>query len=494
MCSRRPITRLNARMADPSASAVDRPTPPDTEIPREAWLALTVSTLVVFFVVIDISAVNVAFPSIREDFEVTASQLSWIISGYNIVVGALLMVSGRLADSIGRRKVYLPGVAVFGLGSVLCALAPSAGLLIGARLVQAVGGAVTTASGLAVMLPEFPPARRSTAIGIAGGIGAMGAVAGPAIGSILIDLFGWRGIFWINLPLCLLVLILGPRFLNESSDPRATGRIDPIGVPVGTIAVASTMFAIVQSESWGLTDWRVIVLFFLGLALIPVLISRSRTHPEPMINLELFSYRSFTSANIGVSLYGLGFGTGFLVSSLMLQEVWDLDIRSVGAALVPAPTIAVLISPLTGRWADRYGHRWLLAGGCGCLCLSYYLYYALLDEQVEVWTRFVPISLLGGLGVGLTVATWSSAGLSDIPQERFGVAGATYNTLRQAAYGLGVAVSITLIAAASSTANLTTLRGIRWAYLFVAVAYLAAAVSVAITFPAGSSHDRATTD
>lgn len=480
--------------SQPNGSSAAGIAPPDTEIPRQAWLALLVSTLVVFFVVIDISAVNVAFPSIREDFSVTSSQLSWIISGYNIVVGALLMVSGRLADSIGRRKVYLPGVALFGLGSVFCALAPSAGMLIAARLFQAVGGAVTTASGFAVMLPEFPAARRSTAIGIAGGSGALGAVAGPAIGSVLIDLFGWRGIFWINLPLCLLVLAIGPRLLNESSDPNATGRVDPIGVPVGTAAVAAMMFAIVQSESWGLTDWRVIVLFLGGVALIPVLISRSRTHPEPLINLDLFNYRSFTSANIGVFLYGMGFGAGFLINSLMLQEVWDLDIRAVGLALVPAPIIAVLISPLTGRWADRVGHRWLLASGCCCLALSYLLYIPILTDDPAVWTVFVPVSMLGGLGVGLTVATWSSAGLSDIPQERFGVAGATFNTLRQAAYALGVAVSITLIATATDAEDLTTLRGIRWAWVFVGIMYLLAAVSVAITFPAGSSHDRAVQD
>lgn len=454
-------------------------------------MALLVSTIVVFLVVIDISAVNVAFPSIRQDFEVSNSQLSWIISGYNIVVGSLLMVVGRLADSIGRKKVYLPGVAIFGLGSALCALAPSAGLLIAFRVVQAIGGAITLAAGLAVMLPEFPASRRGTAIGIAGAIGALGAVAGPALGSVLIDLFSWSAIFWLNVPLCLLVLIIGPRLLNESSDPSATGRIDPIGVPVGTAAVAFIMFGIVQSESWGVGDIRVIGLIVIGLALIPVLIARSRVHPEPLINLELFQYRSFRSANIGVVFYGLAFGAGFLINSLMLQEVWDQPIRTVGFALMPAPLIAALISPLTGRYADRWGHRWFLTAGCAALSASYLLQAVVLTTTVQVWTLFVPISLIGGIGVGLTVATWSSAGLSDIPEERFGVAGATYNTLRQAAYGLGVSVTITLIAAASVAADVTTMRGIRWAWLWVAGCYLLAALSVAVTFPPGSSKDRA---
>jgi len=462
--------------------------PVDEQIPREAWLALLVSTIVVFLVVIDISAVNVAFPSIREDFEVSASQLSWIISAYNIVVGALLMLSGRIADSVGRRKIYLPGVAIFGFGSLLCAVAPSAGLLIAARVVQAIGGSITLAAGFAVMLPEFPPTRRSTAIGIAGATGALGAVVGPVVGSLLIDLFSWRAIFWMNVPLCLLVLFLGPRLLSESRDPNATGRIDPIGVPLGTAAVALIMFAIVQSESWGVGDLRVIALFVIGLSLIPALLHRSRVHPEPLINLDLFKYRSFTSANIGVSFYGLAFTAGFLTNSLLLQEVWDLPIRTVGLALAPAPLLAAIISPITGRWADKIGHRWILGIGCTTAGLPYLLYVLLLRQDSGLWTTFVPISLLGGIGVGLTVATWSSAGISDIPPERFGVAGATYNTLRQAAYALGISVVITLIAAAGDD---TTLRGVKWAFTWVAAGYFASALSVMLTFPAGSSRDRA---
>ena len=156
-------------MTTPSPSEPARLDP----IPRNAWLALLVSTLVVFFVVINISSVNVAFPSIREDFGVTDSQLSWIIGAYNIVVGSLLMLAGRLADSLGRKRIFLPGVAVFGLGSTLCALAPGLSWLIAGRVVQAIGGSVTLASGFAVMLPEFPPSRRSTAVGIGGASGCL---------------------------------------------------------------------------------------------------------------------------------------------------------------------------------------------------------------------------------------------------------------------------------------------------------------------------------
>jgi EmrB/QacA subfamily drug resistance transporter len=459
----------------------------DEAIPRRAWLALTVSTLVVFLVVIDITAVNVAFPSIRRDFDVTDSELSWMIGAYNIAVGALLMLAGRLADSLGRRRVYLPGVAIFGIGSMLCGLAPSAGWLIGARVVQGIGGSVTMAAGFAVMLPEFPPTRRGTAIGFAGATGALGAVVGPVVASILIDVFSWRGIFWFNVPLCVIVLVIGPKLLSESRDPDATGRIDLIGVVVGTGAVSGAMFAIVQSESWGLADPRILGLFIASVVLGVLLVQRSRTHPEPLINLELVRYRSFTSANIGVSLYGLVFTAGALTSSLLLQDVWDLPIREVGLAFAPGPLLSAVVSPITGRWADRIGHRWLLTGGCVACGINYVLFIVLLDETPAVWTTYVPISLLLGLGIGLTVATWSSAGIADVPPAKFGVAGATYNTVRQAAYGLGISIVVTLIAAAG---EVTTFTGIRRAYIFIACGYFAAALSVMLTFPSGSARDR----
>lgn len=462
----------------------------DDAIPRRAWLALMVSTMVVFLVVIDISAVNVAFPSIREDFDVSDSDLSWIIGAYTIVVGSLLMFAGRLADSIGRRTVYLPGVALFGFGSLLCGLAPGAGWLIGARVIQAVGGSVTMAAGFAVMLPEFPATRRATAIGVAGATGSLGAVVGPIVGSLVIDAFSWRGIFFLNVPMCALVVAIGPRLLRDSRDPNATGRIDRVGVLVGTAAVALVMFAIVESEKWGILDWRVLVLFATGATLVPVLIHRCRVHPEPLIELGLFRFRSFTSTNLGVALYGLAFGGGFLTNSLMLQDVWDLPIREVGVALAPGPVLAAIVSPLTGRWADRIGHRWLLGGGCLMLATSYLLLALVLEETPQVWTAFVPIGLLGGIGIGLTVATWSSAGISDVPPEKFGVAGATFNTLRQAAYGLGVAAVITLVASAG---EVTTIAGIRRAWIWIVVGYVAAAVAVMATFPAGSARERART-
>lgn len=460
----------------------------ETHIPRRAWLALGVSTLVTFFVVIDISAINVAFPSIERYLDTDRSTLSWMISGYNVTVGALLLAAGRVADSIGRRKVFIPGVALFMVGSALCGLAPTVEFLIAARIVQGFGGAVVTASSFAVMLPEFPPARRSTAIGFAGATGSLGAVVGPALGSLVIDAFNWRAIFWINVPLSLLVIVLAPRLLSESSDPNATGRIDIVGVVIGTAAVALVMFGIIQSEQWSVADLRVIGLVVVGTALFPLLVKRSRQHPEPLLDLELFSHRSFSAASAGAALYGFAFISGSLTNSIMLQDLWQQELRTVGLVFVPASLLGAIVSPLIGSIADRVGHRWVLGFGCLLLSLSYVLLIVVIDHDPAVWNVYMPLTLLTGAGIGVTVATWSSAAMADIPPAKFGVAGATANTIRQASTAVGISVVITLLATGAHDFDLGAYQR---AWMWIAGCYLLAAIVVMATFPAGNSSDRA---
>ncbi|HEY5662589.1 MAG TPA: MFS transporter [Ilumatobacter sp.] len=470
--------------ATPAAPATE----PDGLGGRNPWVGVIVTTLVFFLVVIDVSAVNVAFPTIREDFGVAESTLGWIISGYNISVAALLLVAGRYADSIGRKRLFIPGVAIFAVGSMLSALAPSAAMLILARVVQGIGGAIIAPTAIAVVLPDFPPNKRSTVIGLTGATGALGAVVGPALGAFLTDIWSWRGVFWINVPICALVLVLAPRLLRESKNPAATGRVDLVGVPIGTVGVALMMFAIVRAETWGIADARVAAAFVVGAAMIPLLIRRSRTHPEPLLELDLFRLASFRSTNTALALYSMAFTSGFLTNSLLLQELWGQSLRTTGMALVPSPLLAALVSPFAGRWADRIGHRWILAGGSVACGLGYLSLLVLLDETPATWTVYVPMSLMVGLGVGATIATWASAGLADVSPAQFGTANATVRTTQQVFYALGISVIVAVLADVAEAPDITMFR---WAWGFVAAAYLAAAVTVAVTFPSGSSDERA---
>jgi EmrB/QacA subfamily drug resistance transporter len=460
----------------------------DQPIERSAWAALAVTTLVFFLAVIDVSAVNVAFPSIRDDFGVAESTLGWIISGYNITVGAFLLVAGRYADSLGRKRLFLPGVAVFAVGSACSALAPNVAALIAGRVVQGVGGAVIAATALAVVLPDFPANKRSSVIGIAGATGALGAVAGPALGAAVTDAWSWRGIFWINVPVALAVLAIGPRLLRESKNPAATGRIDLLGVPIGTLGIGLLMFAIVRAEAWGLADLRVLALAVVGISMLPILVRRSRRVPEPLIELDLFERRSFSSTNAGLALYSMAFTSGFLANSLLLQELWGESLRTTGLALVPSPLLAAFVSPVAGRWADRIGHRWILVVGSLACAAGYLSFLVTLGEEPSTWTRFVPTSILVGFGVGATIATWSSAGLSDVPPPQFGTANATIRTTQQVFYALGISVVVTLLADVSDDPDLGRFR---WTWAFVGVCYVAAAATIAVSFPSGSSDQRA---
>ena len=457
---------------------------------RNPWPAVVVTTLVFFLVVIDVSAVNVAFPSIREDFGVAESTLGWIISGYNITVASLLLVAGRYADSLGRKRLFIPGVAIFAVGSMLSAIAPSAGFLIAARVVQGIGGAVIAPTAIAVVLPAFPTNKRSTVIGIIGATGALGAVAGPALGAFLTDAWSWRGIFWINVPISVVVLTLAPRLLRESKNPNATGKVDLVGVPIGTVGVGLVMFAIVRAESWGPADPRVIATFVVGVVMIPLLVRRSRTHPEPLLELDLFRLRSFSSTNAALALYSMAFTSGFLANSLLLQELWGESLRTTGLALVPSPLLAAMMSPFAGRFADRIGHRWILAAGSVACSVGYLSFLVTLDATPATWSVYVPTSLIVGLGIGATIATWASAGLADVSPDQFGTANATVRTTQQVFYALGISVIVALLADVSTDPDIGRFR---WAWAFIGTCYLLAAIVVAVTFPAGSSDDRAET-
>lgn len=456
-------------------------------VSRHAWLALAVATLVSFLVVIDISVVNVAFPTIRADLGASETALSWIVSGYNIGVAAFLLLGGRLADSIGRKKVFLPGVALFMTGSLLCGIAPTPGFLIAARVVQAVGGAVLMPASLALVLPEFPLAKRSMAVGFWGATGSLGAAFGPSLGSILIRLGSWRYVFLINVPICLLVIVTGSRILTESRNPNASGRIDYLGVPIGTAGVGLVMFAIVQSEKWGITSPGVLALAAAGLGLVALLIRRSGSHPEPLLDLTLFRFRSFASCNVAVALFAMGFTSGYLLNSLFLQTLWHQSILRTGAALTPSPLLATGTSLVAGRFADRYGHRWLIGAGSLLLGLAAVLNRLVLTAEPHLWDRFVPISLIAGLGTGLSISSWFSAAVSDVDAARFGVANATLRTVMQVFYGIGISIVITLLASASG------ISGFQRGWVFVAAMLAIGAVLIIATFPAGSSAGRAIT-
>ena len=456
-------------------------------VERRSWLALGAATAAAFMVVVDVSIVNVAFPSIQESLGASNAALSWIVSGYSITVGSFLLLSGRLADRQGRRRMFNVGLAIFAVGSLLCGIAPQVEVLIAARVVQAMGGSLIMPSSLAMVLPEFPVSRRSAAIGMWGAMGALGAAFGPSIGALLIEGLGWRWIFYVNLPIAASVFAASLRLVRESRDESTEGRLDVVGVPVGTLALALIMVAIVQGEGWGYGDARIIVFAAVGVALLPFVVWRSRSHPNPLLDLSLFSYRSFSAATASFGLYALGFVPGFLMGSLLLQNLWGLSVLEAGLGLTPGPIMASALSVPIGRMADRWGHRWLLTVGVVLCALSYLWLLLLAGESSAYFSVFLPASVVLGIGVGLSIATFVSAAMSDVPSAQFAIANATTRTVQQVCFALGIAVVVALY---SSAPDGDPLGGFQRAWIWVIATFGASALLIMVAFPSGAASRR----
>ena len=457
--------------------------PLPADVPRDAWLALAVATSAAFLVVIDVSVVNVALPSIADDFDASTTQLSWVVSGYNVALASLLLLSGRLADRHGRRRMFMLGLVGFLIGSALCGLAPNANALIGARLVQAAGGALLTPASLAMVLPRFPLSKRGVAIGVWGAMGALGAAFGPTVGALLIEASDWRAIFLINIPLGVAVLVAARRLVPESRDEQAAGGLDLVGVPIGVVGVGLIMSGIVRSESHGWSDEFVFLPIAVGLALLPVVVWRSAHHPSPLLDLSLFRTRSFSVAVAAIWLFSLAFTAGFLLNSFMLQRLWDMSVLETGLAMSAGPIVGAVSSAPLGGLADRVGHRWVVSIGALAAGAAYLSLLVRMTEEQQFLTVFLPAMLMLGLGVGATIAGLQSAAMAEVESRQFASANATTRTTQQVGYAIGISVVLTLAADLD-------LAGFRAGYAWVTICYAASAVVMALRYPPGSAVSR----
>ena len=451
-------------------------------IPRRAWVVLAAIIPSVLLVVIDASIVNVAFPVIGEDLNASDGVLSWIITGYSLAVASLLLIAGRMADRLGRRKVFLVSVGFFTLGSLLCGIAPNAGWLIAFRVMQGVGGAAIFPSSLALVLPEFPYGRRSTPIGIWAATAGLGAVIGPPVGAFLIELFGW-----VNIPVGVAIVMVGLRVITESRSQSVSGRLDWLSVPVGVAGVALLLVALVQGEQWGYWDVRTLLMLSSGLLMLPILVVRSMRHPQPLLDLSLFRIRSFWASGISTVFFGMAFLAGFLANTLLLQRLWDWPVWKTGLGLMASPVISVVSSSAAGAAADRFGHRWLTFGGGALCCLSFGILYWRIDETPDYFADFFPAAILLGLGAGLSISCLTSGALSEVGSDQFSMGNATARTIQQLFYSVGVAVVVAMMSGESKGDSLSDYQGV---WIWIMSTYFVAALVMAVFFPVGTASSR----
>ncbi|HEY5097194.1 MAG TPA: DHA2 family efflux MFS transporter permease subunit [Acidimicrobiales bacterium] len=413
-----------------------------------------VTALGAFMASLDLSVVNVAFPALERSFPLESrATLAWVITGYGIVFGSLLVTAGRTADRLGSRRVFFAGLAIFCLGSALCALAPSVPLLVAGRVVQGCGAAALLPSSLGLLLGAFPQQRRSQVVALWGGVGALAVATGPSFGAALIAAGGWRWVFVINLPVGAVAWLAGRRVLVETRSGTTRAAPDYLGVVLVSAALAALVLGISEGPTWGWSSVPVVACFA-GAALVGgAFLRRSGRHAEPVLDLTLFRSRSFSVANAATFLYAMGFFAMLLGNILFLTSVWHYSILKAGLAVTPGPLVVAVVAGPSGRLAARFGFRRVLLAGF-VVFVSGLVWYAtrvgLRPDYVGIW---LPATLITGLGIGLTFPVLSAAAVSSLHPERFAVGSAVNQTARQVGGAFGVALLVVILGAPTGAAT-----------------------------------------
>jgi EmrB/QacA subfamily drug resistance transporter len=412
----------------------------------QRWKVLLVTSVAVFMGFLDVTIVNIAFPDIEASFPGSSlASLSWILNAYNIVFAALLVPSGRLADRLGRRRLFFIGVLTFLAASAACGLAPSVPFLVGARVVQAAGAAMFVPTSLGLLLPEFPLEQRATATALWGATGAVAAAMGPSLGGVLVEATSWRWVFFVNLAIGLPALIPARRLLRERLGEHPGPLPDAIGVALLIAGVALLSLGIVKGEDWGWDSARVIGSLVLAVIALAAFVVRSATHPAPVIELSLLRVRSFAVANVGVFLFALSFYALLVANILFLTGVWHWSVLRAGIAVTPGPIMAAIAAPIGGRLADRYGQRVVALPGGLLFALGCLLFAATTGPTPHYTSEVLPWQIITGTGVGLSFAAWGSAAVAELPPSRFATGSAISSTSRQIGAVLGIAVLVAIL-------------------------------------------------
>lgn len=414
---------------------------------KRVALIVGVLSLAAFMSSLDLFIVNLAFPYISRDFHGSSlDSLSWVLNGYSILFAAVLVPAGRWADRMGRRRMFVAGLVVFTLGSILSGVAPDVSLLIAARLVQAIGAGMMVPASLSLLLAAVPGHARAQAIGTWSAIGALGAALGPVIGGFLVEV-SWRWVFWINIPVGVVTVILAFRVLPESRDETATSRPDMLGAVLVALAAGSLALALVKAPSWGWTSKDFIGLLVLALACSVGVVVRSARHDAPVVDLKLLESRSFNGAIVASVAYYAGFGAFLLSMVEFLTGVWHFSAIDAGLAIAPGPLMVLPFARVVApRLAAKLGGAGRVAViGCCVNVAAQSWWLTQIQVHAAYATHLLPVQLLGGAGVGLTIPSLIGAGTASIPPARFGTGSGVLNMARQIGTVLGVAGLIAIL-------------------------------------------------
>ncbi|WP_210085581.1 MFS transporter [Mycobacterium sp. OAE908] len=396
--------------------------------------------MALFCVQIDYFAMNLALPRMALDLKTTTPDLQWVISVYMLALGAFMVPAGRIGDIFGRRRALLAGVALFGVASALCALAPTAGLVITFRALQGVGAALIFPVSVSVLTNAFPAARASHAIGLAYGIAGLGNAAGPLIGGLLTETIGWRWIFWLNVPLTLAVLVIAARFITESYDESVPRRIDVAGLALITAGIGLFTLAFDRGPTWGWLSAPTVVAFGCALAALAVFVAVENRVRWPLVDLSLARNARFTVLVIAGTVANVAYGVTIFLSTMYLQQVRGLDPLAAGLAFLGPSAGAALGGVLAGRLAASRPPVLVMGATTVAAALS----LAALGAS-HSWVLYLPALSACGFTLGLVYAFTTVATQAVVRTERAGEAAGVTLTALVTLAGVGVAVSGTVL-------------------------------------------------
>jgi EmrB/QacA subfamily drug resistance transporter len=415
------------------------------------WWTLAAVSFGLFMIMLDNTIVNVALPSIQRSLDLKISQLEWVVTGYALTFGALMLTGGKLADLLGRRRVFVAGLVVFTLSSLACGLAGSAGVLIGARVVQGVGAAMMNPATLSIITVTFPPRQRGTAIGIWAGVSALALAIGPHVGGVISEHINWNCIFFINVPIGALGIAAAYVFIDETRDTSHEQRPDVPGLVTSALGLFSLSYALIEANTYGWTSSRILAAFAVAAVALVVFVLLERHQRLPMLELGLFRNIGFSGANAVMLLIGLAMFGVFFYVSLYVQQVLGYSPVQAGASFLPWTLLIIPLAPVAGRLTDRLGPRPLVATGLGLLAASLF-WFSHLGVDESFWS-LLPGMILGGVGMSAAMAPTTAAAMSSVRADKAGVGSAVLNSMRQVGGSLGIAIMGAIVADGISSAR-----------------------------------------
>jgi len=449
------------------------------------WWTLGAVAFGLFMIMLDNTVVNVALPAIQRDLKIGVSELEWVVNGYALTFAVLMLTGGKLADMLGRRRMFIVGLAIFTGASLACGLANSAGFLIGARIVQGAGSALMNPATLSIITATFPPRQRGMAIGIWAGVSAMALAIGPLLGGILTQQISWGWIFFVNVPVGILAILVARIAIDESRDTSHEQKLDLPGLITSGVALFALTYGLIEANKYGWTSGRILGLFALCALALAVFVAIELRSRLPMLDLSLFKNPTFAGANLVMLLVALAMFGVFFFISLYMQNVLGYSPTQAGAAFLPMTILIVLIAPIAGKLSDRVGSRWLMGTGMILVSASL-LIFSRLGLDSSFW-RIFPGLIVGGLGMALTMTPTTAAAMGSVAVDKAGVGSAVLNSMRQIGGSLGIAlmgaivVSYVSVPAKSPQALPQFVDGLQHALLVAAaIAFVSAVVAVTL--------------